>query len=162
MTTAPVLIAYDGSPSARHAIEQAAAVLGPREALVVHVWDPVLPAPTGDPFGIGAGMVDPAQAQEVDRLVHRNAEAIAADGAQRARDAGLQAEPIAQQTHGSTWATILDVAHERGAAVVVVGARGHSKVRSFLLGSVSNGLIHHADLPVLVLPARHADDEPSE
>jgi len=49
------------------------------------------------------------------------------------------------------WATILDVARERGAEVVVVGARGRSTVGSLLLGSVSNGVVHHAHLPVLVM-----------
>jgi nucleotide-binding universal stress UspA family protein len=43
--------------------------------------------------------------------------------------------------------------------MVVIGARGHSGVRSLLLGSVSNGVVHHARLPVLVLPHEGAEKE---
>jgi nucleotide-binding universal stress UspA family protein len=153
---APIVVAYDGSPSSQNAVTRAAAILGPRPAIVLFVWDPVMPAPSGDPFGIGGPMVDPAQIAELDKLVRGQAEAVAADGAARARAAGFDAEGLAEETHGSTWSTIVDVAQDRGAEVIVVGARGHSGVRSLLLGSVSNGVVHHARIPVLVLPAEES------
>jgi hypothetical protein len=37
----PVLICYDGSDDARHAITSTAALLASRRALVVAVWEPV-------------------------------------------------------------------------------------------------------------------------
>lgn len=153
---APILLAYDGSPSSQSAITRAAALLGPRPAIVLFVWDPIMPGPTGDPFGIGGPMVDPIQIEELDKVVSGQATAVAADGAQRAAAAGLEAEPLAEETHGSTWSTIIDVAKDRGVELIVVGARGHSGVRSLLLGSVSNGVVHHAKVPVLVLPAQEA------
>lgn len=155
--TGPILLAYDGSPSAKHAIAQAARLLPGARAIVVFVMEPVLPGPVADPFGVGGPMIDPEQVDEIGRLVGANAEAVAADGAERARAAGLAAEPLAEASRGSTWSTILDVAAEREAELVVVGARGHSRVRSLLLGSVSNGIVHHARLPVLVLPAQQDD-----
>jgi nucleotide-binding universal stress UspA family protein len=155
---APILLAYDGSPSSQLAITRAAAILGARPAIVLFVWDPVMPAPTGDPFGIGGPMIDPVQIDELDSLVRRQAEAVATDGARRATEAGFEATGLAEQTHGSSWSTIVDVARDRAVEVIVVGARGHSRVRSLLLGSVSNGVVHHAGLPVLVLPG-HEEDE---
>jgi nucleotide-binding universal stress UspA family protein len=155
---APILLAYDGSPSSQLAITRAAAILGARPALVLFVWDPVMPGPTGDPFGIGGPMVDPVQVEELDALVRRQADAVAADGAQRATDAGFTATGMAEETHGSTWSTIVDVAKDRGAEAIVIGARGHSGVRSLLLGSVSNGVVHHARVPVLVMPGHDQQD----
>jgi nucleotide-binding universal stress UspA family protein len=47
---------------------------------------------------------------------------------------------------------VLDVAAERDAAVIVAGRRGISRVQSALMGSVSNGLVKHAPISVLVVP----------
>jgi nucleotide-binding universal stress UspA family protein len=155
----PIIIGFDGSPSARHAIAEAARVLGPRPATVVFVWDPVAPGPAGDPFGLVSPMYDPTQLDDVNQTIRTNADAIAAQGAALAREAGLDAQPRTAEMRGSIWSTILDTAQETGAELVVVGARGHSMVRSLLLGSVSNGVVHDASVPVLVLPARGAEKD---
>jgi nucleotide-binding universal stress UspA family protein len=46
---------------------------------------------------------------------------------------------------------LIEIARERGAAVVVVGSHGISGLRNRLLGSVSRKLIEHCDRPVLVI-----------
>ena len=50
------------------------------------------------------------------------------------------------------WQAILEVADEEEARVVVLGTRGHSRVRSLLMGSVSSGVLHHSERAVLVVP----------
>jgi nucleotide-binding universal stress UspA family protein len=44
-------------------------------------------------------------------------------------------------------------AETRDAMVVVAGSQGHGRVAAVLLGSVSAGLVHHAERPVLVIRA---------
>jgi nucleotide-binding universal stress UspA family protein len=47
---------------------------------------------------------------------------------------------------------IVTAANETGVDLVVVGARGLGQVRRWLLGSVSERVVHHAQCPVLVVP----------
>jgi nucleotide-binding universal stress UspA family protein len=46
------------------------------------------------------------------------------------------------------------------ADLLVVGARGRSRVGALLLGSVSRRVVAHAPCPVLVVPWEHAEEEP--
>lgn len=52
-------------------------------------------------------------------------------------------------------------AESRGAGVVVVGSRGRSTLRELVLGSTVLALLHHAALPVLVVPTRVGGGETS-
>jgi nucleotide-binding universal stress UspA family protein len=150
---APVLIAYDGSEVARAAVRQAAELFAGRPALVATVWEPGLAVVAmGRPDALGMSTVpDPATGETIDRLQREHASTVAADGAELARSLGLAAAPQAVPDGVDVADTLIDIARQRGAAVVVVGSHGISGLRSRLLGSVSRKLIEHCDRPVLVI-----------
>lgn len=50
------------------------------------------------------------------------------------------------------WQTIIDVADELDAGLIVCGTRGRGAIRTALLGSTSQALLQHAELPVLISP----------
>jgi nucleotide-binding universal stress UspA family protein len=108
--------------------------------------------PVAFPGTMGVTVVapDPATVEEINRDQREQASAIAADGAELARSVGLLAEPQAVPDGVDVADTLIDIARERSAAVVVVGSRGISGVRRHLLGGVSRKLIEHSDRPVLV------------
>jgi nucleotide-binding universal stress UspA family protein len=58
--------------------------------------------------------------------------------------------------HRVAWQELVDVVDQRGGTLLVVGRRGVSSLRSVLLGSVSEGAVKHARVPVLVVPAATA------
>ncbi len=156
---APVLIAYDGSEVSRAAVRRAAELFAGRPAVVATVWEPGLAAiPVGQPetFGVGTVPPDPATVEAVDRVQREHASTVAGDGVEFARSVGLAAEPHAVPDEVDVADTLIGIARERGAAVVVVGSHGISGLRSRLLGSVSRKLIEHCDRPVLVI----RDDSP--
>jgi nucleotide-binding universal stress UspA family protein len=72
-----------------------------------------------------------------------------AEAADRVRGAGLDVETFARE--GDPADAILDVAEEKGADLIVVGNKGMTGARRFLLGSVPNQVSHHAPCSVLVV-----------
>ena len=73
---------------------------------------------------------------------------VLARGERRFADAGFSVEKHARE--GDPAHVILDVAGEKDADLIVVGARGTGGLRRFLLGSVSSKLVHHATTSVLI------------
>src|SRR5689334_2624410 len=63
--------------------------------------------------------------------------------------AGVDVETFARQ--GDPADAILDVAEERGADLIIVGNKGMTGAKRFLLGSVPNKVSHHAPCSVLII-----------
>jgi nucleotide-binding universal stress UspA family protein len=69
---------------------------------------------------------------------------------QEAESAGIgQVDTFARQ--GDAADAILDVAEEQGSDLIVVGNKGMTGARRFLLGSVPNKVSHHAPCSVLIV-----------
>ena len=66
-----------------------------------------------------------------------------------ARAAGVKVNTHARQ--GDPADAILDVAEEQGSDLVIVGNKGMSGAKRFLLGSVPNKVSHHAPCSVLIV-----------
>jgi nucleotide-binding universal stress UspA family protein len=75
--------------------------------------------------------------------------ALLEEAAEDARLAGVQAETFARQ--GDAADAIIDVAEEQRCDLIVVGNRGMTGARRFLLGSVPNRISHHAPCSVLIV-----------
>jgi nucleotide-binding universal stress UspA family protein len=144
----PLLIGYDGSEHAKDAIRSAARLLTVRDALVVTVWQPTSDVGAFAWYGAGPNMVNVA---ELDRAGAEAGGRVAEEGAQIAREEGLQAEAIAIEATPPVWKTIVETADLHDAATIVMGSRGLSGLRSMLLGSVSNAAMHHTERPTLVV-----------
>ncbi len=143
-TDKPILLCYDGSDDAFRAIQFAGTLFAGRTAIVLAVWEhySVLS---------GVSRVD-------DELVQEATEALAADGCERARDAGFSATPVAVEAQHGVAEAIIDAADEHDALLVVMGTRGNTGIRSLLLGSVSHGVAHHAHRPLLIVPSQPLAD----
>ncbi|MBE9397687.1 universal stress protein [Pontibacterium sp. N1Y112] len=65
-----------------------------------------------------------------------------------------EGQAVARVEEGTPWKTILEVADDIDADVIVMGTRTHSGVSQFLLGSTANKVMHHTKRPVLVVPLK--------
>ncbi len=71
------------------------------------------------------------------------------DAAEIARAAGVKVDVYPRQ--GDPADAVLDVAEEREADLVVVGNKGMTGAKRFLLGSVPSKISHHAPCSVLII-----------
>jgi nucleotide-binding universal stress UspA family protein len=72
------------------------------------------------------------------------------DAKELAEGAGVK-EVNVHPREGDPADAILDVAEERGSDLIVVGNKGMSGAKRFLLGSVPNKVSHHAPCSVLIV-----------
>ena len=144
--TRPVLIAYDGSVHAQHAIAQSGELLRERlPALVVTVHQPLEKLPFAQLTVIP---------DELAEAMSKEARVTADEGAEQARRSGFEAEALAV-TGAPVWRELVRVADERDAALIVIGSHGRTGLRYVALGSVATAVCQHANQPVLV--GRHAE-----
>ena len=136
-----ILIATDGSPASREAVEFGLELAEEQAAQVtfVHVV-PVLDRSFAD--GIGVPAARPHQIDEVDRRPLEDALALATERCVDARAELLAGIPADE---------IVAYADDLDADLVVLGSRGRGAVATALLGSVSRSVLHEAHRPVLVV-----------
>jgi nucleotide-binding universal stress UspA family protein len=153
-TGGPVVIAYDGSAAANEAIRRSAALIGPRRALVVHVWEPGLPFELVTPT-IPPAPVDIRAALELEEELMVRSQQLAEQGAAAAREAGFDAEGLTVADDSTVPETLVQVSRERQAVGLVVGSHGHRGITEALVGGTTKHLLRHAPCPVVVVRSEH-------
>jgi len=146
-----ILICYDGSPSAKHALSVAQDTLGSEHAILMHVWSPPEKV-HADSFGTkdrAAGVSN----HELENRAQERAREVTDEGRRLAGELGLNVDVFSERNGSSVWRTILDAANDVDAKLIVVGTHGATAAQSDLLGSVANALASHSDRPVVVVPA---------
>ena len=68
------------------------------------------------------------------------------------KERGLEAEVHNLVKHDTIGQTICSFAKEKHASSIVLGQRGLSAVKRTVFGSVSEHVLHHAHIPVLIVP----------
>jgi nucleotide-binding universal stress UspA family protein len=141
-----MLVAVDFSPVTER-IQQTVASLAcatGSQVYVVHVAAP-------EPAFVGYDEGPPVVRKQVARELQHEHEQVGALAQALAR-CGVQATPLLVQ--GPTVDMILLEAERLGADLIVVGSHGHGAVYDLLVGSISEGVVRKATVPVLVVPAR--------
>jgi len=140
-----IVVGTDGSDTAKEAVRQAvdlAKTLGARVEFV-SAYEPVsqsrLREEQRDLPGDIQWMANPRE----------DVVATLEEAATEAREAGVAVETFARE--GDPADAILDVAEERGADLIIVGNKGMTGAKRFLLGSVPNKISHHAPCSVLII-----------
>ncbi|MFH0517898.1 universal stress protein [Streptomyces sp. M41] len=140
----PVLLAVDGSPASRGAVEFAfaQASLHGTDLIALHAWnartDRAYDGPSDPPFVT----YDEHRLRDEEQRVL--AEALGGLG-ERYPDVDVRRSLV----RGRVRHTLIEASADAG--LVVAGARGRGGFAGLLLGSVSQALLHHARCPVAVV-----------
>ena len=134
-----ILVPLDGSEHSTRALEEAVQIakkVGGKITLI-HA------------YSVGAFAITPMQVYRYVQAMRKNGSGILADGEKRAKAEGVQVETLLLEGHAVE--EILKTAREGDFNLVVIGARGMSRIKELLMGSVSDGVTKHAPCPVLVV-----------
>lgn len=145
-----VLVPTDGSERAYAAVEHAVDLAKRYEARLhaVYVVDV-----RGSEFAPGkASLWDPV----VDSVRNRGNEHTGRI-AEEASRAGLEAQQAVVEA-GTAAEGILSYADEHDVDLIVIGTRGRSGPKRWLLGSVTEGVVRGSDVPVLCIPPSGSED----
>jgi nucleotide-binding universal stress UspA family protein len=143
-----VLVAYDGSPDADLALDHAVGLAQAFRARIALV-SVVPPAPAfawQAPGGVRAA--HDASQQDLDERLRSAADRVPDDLPLTTRL--LDGDPARE---------ILRAAREGEHDLIVMGSRGRGRVTAALLGSVSNHVMHDADVPVMIFHRPHEDPD---
>jgi nucleotide-binding universal stress UspA family protein len=140
-----MVVGTDGSETAKEAVRQASD-LAKRLGATIHLVSAYEPVPEGRLREERAQVPDDLQwmvnpREDVSSTLEQAAEAMKEDG--------VEVETHARE--GDPADAILDVAEEKGADLIVVGNKGMTGAKRFLLGSVPNKVSHHAPCSVMII-----------
>src|SRR5689334_337082 len=143
---ARIVVGTDGSETAKQAVREATQLAKQTGASldVVSAFDPV-----------PASRLREARLEAPSDIEHavnpqEDVNAILAEAERDARAAGVEdVRTFARQ--GEAADAILDVAEAQNADLIVVGNKGMTGAKRFLLGSVPNKVSHHAPSSVLII-----------
>jgi nucleotide-binding universal stress UspA family protein len=135
-----IVVGTDGSPGAEAAVRKVIEMI-PGDGVTVHLVCAYSGPSTLERIGLTAR-------QEPTDLRGVAADVLARDE-HRFTEAGFDVQKHARE--GDPAHVIIDVASEQDAELIAVGARGHTGLRRFMLGSVSGKLAHHAPRTLLIV-----------
>jgi len=137
-----ILLPVDGSECSKAATTHAISVarMFKSKLIVLHVVN------VEEEFLVGT------YAEEVINKLREEGEKILDEIEEIAKQHGVQVEKRIES--GNVAKRILEVSEEVGADLIVIGSQGKSKITEFLVGSVSEKVFRHSEIPVLSVRVR--------
>ena len=134
-----ILVPLDGSENSFHALEKAVQMAKKFDSKMSLI----------SVYSISAFRLTPSQVFEYMIELRKSGEAILEEGKKIAKSQGLLVETILKDGHAVE--EIVKMARDGNFDLIVIGAKGISKFKEILLGSVSHGVTAHASCPVLIV-----------
>jgi nucleotide-binding universal stress UspA family protein len=150
---ATFVLGYDGSDCAKKALKHTtdlAARIEDAEVVVVYAFEfSVGYVPMGM---TGSPLLMSSEYDQHIQLIRDFGDREVADATTAITAAGVKATPLVVE--GRPVDVLLETAREKDADAIIVGSHGEGAVSAAFLGSTALKLLHHSDIPILVVPGR--------
>lgn len=142
-----ILVPIDGSATSERALQEAIRLAdGEAKLHLVYVLEEVFPLDAE-----GYAFIDYAALREA---VRHTGERTLAQAAKKVRQSGTTAETALLEASGERIANVIkDEAQHWQADLIVIGTHGRSGLSRLLLGSIAEGVVREASVPVLLVRA---------
>jgi nucleotide-binding universal stress UspA family protein len=147
----PIVLGYDGSVCSSAALDEAIELgrdAGGATVVLVYCHEP----PPGLSCALDPGCAAAKELRDYERRVETEVEPMLRDAADKVRAAGIEPEVVLVWDDPAR--ALEAVAHERGSHVIVVGSHGEGSIAGAFRRHTPTALLHHSDVPVLVVPHR--------
>jgi nucleotide-binding universal stress UspA family protein len=139
-----ILIPTDGSERSRRAV-----TAGMNLAAALRAKVTVLMATPPIPLVALEGLVAPVHNEELEQNARDYAKKCLDVASEAAVAAGIRCETF-HAKHDQPWATIIETAGQEGCDLIVMASRGSAGAAAIVLGSETNKVLTHSEIPVLV------------
>lgn len=147
-----MLVAFDGSDEARHAVEYAARLLTPRHVFILTAWEPLHRQAAKAAGVTGLHQVSWNAVDEMEDPARAEALSVCRKGVELAESLGLTAEAHLVESTTAIWSAIVDAADQLRPDVIVSGTRAVTGLKSLWQSSTADNVINNAGLPVFIVP----------
>ncbi len=134
-----ILVPVDGSETMERTVRFACDLVKRLGGTVTLMHVVALPVPISNDM-----LLDPTPLEQYGKRVLETAQKIAEDD-------GCPTDTILEISFGNAGHTIARIAQEKGFSLIVIHARGHTKVERLLLGSVCHTVAHSSSCSVLIV-----------
>lgn len=118
------------------------------EIIAIHVIDKSTIVPATDAYG---NYIGGDQIQATEDELRKQADEILSEAELLGDKEKVKVDKAIIVAHSSCAAAIIDYAKNNNVDLIVVGTKGMTGLKHFLLGSVANNIISHAHCPVLAV-----------
>ncbi len=142
MTDKKIVVAYDNSPNSKNALKLAAEIaqtIGAKISLVSVVEQN---------FSLYQGEIGVRDFQKIQQAIDEFGKEMMESGVKLAQELGIEVKTALLS--GNPANELLRYAQEENAYMIVVGPRGLGGLKGVLLGSVTQKILNHSPIPVVV------------
>ena len=141
-----ILVPTDGSPLSQKCVASTVTFAAETAAQIVFFYA----RPTAEPPYLGLGAIsDPHLLQTQNAALDDVANRVLSAAAALAKDADVRFRTCTR-AGDQPWRLIIDVAEQEGCAAIFMASRGRRGIQGLLLGSETQKVLTHSQIPVLV------------